>query len=63
MENKDLNYLRRVLLERRREILQFRETVNASWKELKAPEKEAEEMAGKDNLSRPLAQLDSQSRT
>ena len=49
MQDRDKIELRRLLLEQRREILRFRETINASWQTLNEPEKEAGEMAGKKN--------------
>lgn len=50
--------LHQKLLERRREIFDFRRTVNTSWQLLHEPEKELEETASKETLSRGLAQLD-----
>jgi DnaK suppressor protein len=53
--------LRQKLLDRRSDILDFRQTVNTSWQSLNEPEKELEESASKENLSRGLAQLDDRS--
>ena len=55
---KDIAALREDLLNRRRDILEFRRTVNTSWQSLHEPEKELEETASKESLSRELAQLD-----
>ncbi len=63
MDDEQLNELRNKLLERRKELLSFRRTVNTSWRELREPEKEAEEMAGKVNLSRPLEDIDERMQT
>ncbi len=55
---KDISDLRDKLLERRRNILEFRRSVNTSWQSLHEPEKELEETASKDTMSFSLAQLD-----
>jgi DnaK suppressor protein len=55
---KDIRALRENLLDRRRDIFEFRRTVNTSWESLHEPEKELEETASKETLSRELAQLD-----
>jgi DnaK suppressor protein len=53
-----ISELRQKLLDRRSDILDFRQTVNTSWQSLNEPEKELEESASKETLSRGLAQLD-----
>jgi DnaK suppressor protein len=58
ISQKTISDLRLELIERRREILEFRRTVNASWEALHEPEKELEEAASKETLSRGLEQLD-----
>jgi len=59
MIDKDIiSELHQKLLERRREIFEFRRTVNMSWQSLHEPEKELEETASKETLSQSLAQLD-----
>lgn len=58
LSKKDISDLREKLLEHRGEILEFRRNVNVSWQTLHEPEKELEETASKETLSRGLAQLD-----
>jgi DnaK suppressor protein len=58
ISKKDIAALRESLLDRRRDILEFRRTVNTSWQSLHEPEKELEESASKETLFRELAQLD-----
>ncbi len=58
LSKKDIRALRENLLDRRRDIFEFRRTVNTSWEALHEPEKELEETASKETLSRELAQLD-----
>jgi len=58
LNKKDIAALREDLLDRRRDILEFRRTVNTSWQSLHEPEKELEETASKETLARELAQLD-----
>ena len=58
LSTKDIRALRENLLDRRRDIFAFRRTVNTSWESLHEPEKELEETASKETLSRELAQLD-----
>jgi len=58
MNKKDIAALREKLLDRRRDILEFRRTVNTSWQSLHEPEQELEEAASRETLSRELAQLD-----
>ena len=58
---KDVYHLKDKLLERRREILELRRTVNTSWQTLHEPEKELEETASKETMSRGLAELDDRS--
>jgi len=55
---KEIYDLRDKLLARRRDILELRRTVNASWQTLQEPEKELEETASRESMSRGLAQLD-----
>jgi len=55
---KEVSDLRDKMLARRRDILEFRRTVNTSWQTLHEPEKELEETASKETMSRGLAQLD-----
>ena len=61
ISKKEISDLREKLLERREEIFEFRRTVNMSWQSLHEPEKELEESASKETLSRELAQLDERS--
>ena len=63
LSKKDILALREDLLDRRRNILEFRRTVNTSWESLHEPEKELEETASKETLSRELAQLDDRGQT
>jgi len=56
----EISQLRETLLARRREILQFRSNVRTSWQSLHEPEKELEETASKETMSRGLEQLDEQ---
>ena len=58
LSKKDISALRENLLDRRRSILEFRRSVNISWESLHEPEKELEETAAKETLSRELANLD-----
>jgi len=58
LSKKDISALREDLLDRRRDILEFRRSVNTSWQSLHEPEKELEETASKETISRELAQLD-----
>ena len=58
ISQKDIADLRADLLDRRRDIFEFRRTVNTSWQSLHEPEKELEETASKETLFRELAQLD-----
>jgi DnaK suppressor protein len=58
IREKTKSELRQSLLERRREILEFRQTVDASWRALHEPEKELEETASKETMSRGLEKLD-----
>jgi RNA polymerase-binding protein DksA len=58
---KTLSNLRKKLLERRRAILDFQRDVNLSWQTLHEPEKELEESASKETMSRGLEQLDARS--
>lgn len=58
IDTETISELRQKLLERRREIFDFRRTVNTSCQSLHEPEKELEETASKENLSRGLAKLD-----
>jgi RNA polymerase-binding transcription factor DksA len=58
LNKKDIAALRQNLLDRRSDILEFRQTVNTSWQSLHEPEQELEEAASKETLSRELAQLD-----
>jgi RNA polymerase-binding transcription factor DksA len=55
---KEILELREKLLDRRREIFDFRDNVNTSWQTLHEPEKELEEAASKETLARGLEQLD-----
>ena len=55
---KTLAQLQDKLLERRKEILELRRNVDTSWQILHEPEKELEETASKETLSRELEQLD-----
>jgi DnaK suppressor protein len=50
--------LRKALLNRRGEILDFRRNLNTSWTTLQEPEKELEEAASKETISWELEQLD-----
>lgn len=59
---KTLAQLRKKLLKRRSDILELRQNVNASWQVLHEPEKELEETASKETLSRELEQLDERGR-
>ena len=63
LNKKDITALRKNLLDRRRDIFEFRHTVDTSWQSLHEPEKELEETASKETLSRELAQLDERSET
>ena len=63
LSKKDISDLREKLLQHRGEILEFRRNVNASWQNLHEPEKELEEAASKENLSRGLAQLEERGHT
>jgi len=58
LSKKDISALREDLLDRRRNIFEFRRAVNTSWKSLHEPEQELEETASKETLFRELAQLD-----
>jgi DnaK suppressor protein len=58
IDKETISELQQKLLERCREIFDFRRTVNTSWQSLHEPEKELEETASKETLSRGLAQLD-----
>jgi DnaK suppressor protein len=58
VSKKTISELRHKLLEHRREILEFRRNANASWQTLHEPEKELEESASKETMSRGLQQLD-----
>jgi DnaK suppressor protein len=53
-----MSELRKALLNRRREILDFRRNLNSSWTTLHEPEKELEEAASKETMSWELEQLD-----
>lgn len=61
IDKETISELRQKMLDRRSDILDFRQTVNASWQSLNEPEKELEESASKETLSRGLAQLDDRS--
>jgi DnaK suppressor protein len=61
IREKTLSDLRKRLLERRGTILDFQRDVNLSWQTLHEPEKELEETASKETLSRGLEQLDARS--
>ena len=50
--------LRGKMLQRRKDIFEFRRTVNTSWRSLHEPEKELEETASKETMSTGLAKLD-----
>ena len=63
LSKKHISALQEELLNRRRSILEFRRSVNISWESLHEPEKELEETASKETLSRELAQLDEQGQT
>ena len=63
LSKKDISALREDLLDRRRNILEFRRTVNTSWESLHEPERELEESASKETLFRELAQLDDRGQT
>jgi RNA polymerase-binding transcription factor DksA len=58
IDTETISELRQKMLGRRSDILDFRQTVNTSWQSLNEPEKELEESASKETLSRGLAQLD-----
>jgi len=58
IDTETVSELHQKLLERRREIFDFRRTVNTSWQSLHEPEKELEEAASKETLSHGLAHLD-----
>jgi DnaK suppressor protein len=58
IDKETISELHQKLLDRRRDILEFRRTVNTSWQSLHEPEKELEESASKQTLSHGLAQLD-----
>lgn len=58
LSKKDIAALRQDLLDRRRDNLEFRRSVNTSWQSLHEPEMELEESASKETISRELAQLD-----
>jgi DnaK suppressor protein len=60
LSKKEISALREDLLDRRRDILEFRRSVNTSWQSLHEPEMELEEAASKETISRELAQLDEQ---
>lgn len=62
MAKKTLASLREKLLQRRSDILELRQNVNTSWQVLHEPEKELEETASKETLSRELEQLDERGR-
>lgn len=62
ISKKTLTALREKLLQRRGDILELRQNVNTSWQTLHEPEKELEETASKDMLSRELEQLDDRAR-
>ena len=55
-----VSQIRQQLLQRRREILEQRESKDASWKKLQEPEIEFEEEAAEEKMSRILEQLDDQ---
>ncbi len=63
IDKQTLAELRRKLLDRRKDIFEFRRTVNLSWQSLNEPEKELEETASKKTLSSGLAQLDDHGQT
>lgn len=63
LSKKEISALREELLDRRRNILEFRRSVNISWESLHEPEKELEETASKETLSRELAHLDERGQT
>jgi RNA polymerase-binding transcription factor DksA len=58
IDKETIGELHQKLLERRREIVDFRRAVNTSWQSLHEPQKELEEAASKETLSHGLAQLD-----
>jgi len=58
ISKKTLAQLRQILLERRSEILELHRNVDTSWQILHEPERELEETASKETLSRELEQLD-----
>ena len=58
LDKQEISDLRQKLLERRRDIFEFRTMVNTSWQTLHEPETELEETASKETLSAGLAQLD-----
>lgn len=57
-ESRDLSAFRDRLMQRRNEILQFREEIDTSWKTLHEPEVEIEERAQKEHTAQALEQLD-----
>jgi DnaK suppressor protein len=61
LSNKTLAALRDKLVNRRRELLDFRRNAQASWQSLREPEKELEEMASKETMSRGLEHYDERS--
>jgi DnaK suppressor protein len=63
LSKKEISEIRETLLDRRRDILDFRRTVNTSWQSLHEPEKELEETASKETMSRGLEQLDERGQT
>lgn len=63
LNKKDIAALREKLLDRRRDILEFRQTVNTSWQSMHEPEKELEEAASREALFLELAQLDERGQT
>lgn len=58
-ETRDLSAFRDRLMQRRNEILQFREELDTSWKNLHEPEVEFEERAQKEKTAHAVEQLDS----
>ncbi len=58
LNKKEISNLRQKLLDRRRDIFDFRNMVNTSWQTLHEPETELEETASKETLSAGLAELD-----
>lgn len=57
---RDLSHFRLKLMNRRKQLLQFRETLDSNWKRLQEPEVEFEERAQKEKTAQGLDQLDQQ---